>query len=68
VTFALKIVSLGGAIGIGMGVGLCFVLSGGNAAGHHYVTYGLFCGAVGLVGGILAGLVLGVIRSMTRAT
>ena len=67
-TFTLKIVLLGGAIGTGMGIGLCFILSGGNAAGHHYVAYGLFCGIVGIGGRILAGLVLVVIRSVTRTT
>jgi hypothetical protein len=67
-TFMLKIVLLGAAIGAGMGIALCFVLSGGSAADHFYVTYGLFCGTVGLGGGFLAGLVLGFIRCVSRTT
>jgi hypothetical protein len=64
--FTLKILALSSGIGTAMGIVLCFVLSGGNAAGHFYVTYGLFCGTVGLVGGLLAGLILGFIRWTTR--
>ena len=61
-----KTTLLGGMIGFAIGFALCFMSSGASAPVHFYVTYGLFCGAVGLGGGLLSGIVLGSLRYATR--
>jgi hypothetical protein len=60
--FILKTMLLGCPIGAAIGAAFCFLLSGGNASGHFYVTYGIFGGTVGLAGGFLAGVILGFAR------
>ncbi|MFT5525433.1 MAG: hypothetical protein ACI9G1_003210 [Pirellulaceae bacterium] len=64
--FTARVVGLAAAIGAGFGMTLCFILSGGNAAVQFYLTYGLFCATVGLIGGLLAAAILGIVRVLRR--
>ena len=60
--FMVKTCVLGCTIGAIMGIGACFVLSGGNAAWWFYPRWGGMGLIVGLVGGAISGFLIALLR------
>ncbi len=62
----LQLLGLGLLVGTILGWLACAVLSGGGAAPQFYLVFGIFGAVVGLVGSIIAGGIIGVMRLIDR--
>jgi hypothetical protein len=62
----LRLVGFGVLVGGGLGMIACGVLSDGRAASRFYLAYGLFGAFLGILGSIIGGLVIGILRLATR--
>jgi predicted lipid-binding transport protein (Tim44 family) len=65
---ALRLFGFGAIVGASLGIFACGVLSGGRAAGQFYLIYAFFGSVVGVVGSIIGGAIIGIMRLATRAT
>jgi hypothetical protein len=62
----LRLLAIGAVVGVLLGVFACGVLSGGNAAAWFYVMFGCYGAAVGVVGSMVGGVVIALMRLATR--
>ena len=64
----LHLLVLGAIVGALLGVFACGVLSGGNAAVWFYVIFGCYGAAIGIVGSMIGGAIIALMRLATRLT
>ena len=60
----LQLMGFGILVGTILGWLACYELSNGNAASHFYVTYGIFGAIVGILGSIVGGVIIVVMRRL----
>ncbi len=68
---ALRLLAFGLLVGTGLGILACWVLSNENAASHFYLTYGSLGAIAGVLGSMIGGVVIGIMRlkkGVTRAS